>query len=113
MCIDKIEPLNAMVNKLMCEASEFQVYSAFYKVFEGDLINVRLTHNKETAEYVMSGIVYDISDAFTFISCGGLLCKMKSENVNISCGDRVFVNFNRGKRKRLNNTTRSSRAKVT
>ena len=47
MCIDRIEPLNTMVHKLVCETSEFQVYSAFYNVFEGDLINVRISHNKE------------------------------------------------------------------
>lgn len=66
---------------------------------EGDGVRIEVGKDANNAECVMNGIMYDHTHEFVFISCGGLLFKLKNDGT-VGMGNDVSVGVTKIRRRR-------------
>tara|TARA_B100000989_G_C19183592_1_gene320609 strand:- start:138 stop:473 length:336 start_codon:yes stop_codon:yes gene_type:complete len=89
------------VCRIVLETEESVDLPTFCETFtEGEAVRIELDNNASSADCVMNGMVYDQTDMFVFISCGGLLVKIKRNGRTMMMGSEVAVGVSKVRRRR-------------
>ena len=98
--VKDIETLNDLVVRVNCQEANFDVHGKLFPVTIGDTIEVNISNSLCKSDYSMTGIVYNMTENETFISCGGMLCRTPNFDKNTTTGMQIYVNFKKQKSKK-------------
>ena len=99
--VETVKGLNPSLVRIASDLLTVDVPRRFASVAAGDRLKVEVRDTLDTSAAsnlcAMQGVVYSTSDAHSFISCGGLLCRVPR---CAAVDARVFVVVSKSRRRR-------------
>ena len=98
LIVQDVETIAASTDRIVCSAgATLEVCKIGFELRPGDVIDVDCSASPLAADYIAHGAAFAQNTHFSFVSCGGLLCKLP---MRLPASTLLFVHVNLAKKKR-------------
>lgn len=95
--VTKVIELNECLTRIITEEeNSIDIPTKFANVSVGDAIKVSIENDRK-ADCVFNGHVYSNVGDYSFVSCGGLLSKLR---INLKVGEDIIISFTKSRRRK-------------
>jgi hypothetical protein len=93
-----VETIAASTDRIVCsDGATLEVCKIGFELRAGDVIDVECSASPLAADYIAHGTAFAQNTHFSFVSCGGLLCKLP---MRLPASTPLLVHVTRAQKKR-------------